>query len=327
MLRVVLAMNKDGYVMRDSVIGLPPSFMDYENIQTLFENALIMATFDMVRRNMPPHIARVSRKSLLAENDEALSKMAVNLAEKDGVGDIVVLANEEILDDMDYIGAGYQLAIVFPEGTEIPENLVKGLRKVEELTGGRYCAEVYAQSIAEATDTQISDAIDGVMEYMNMIDSMDKRDKNAVDKIADNVRRLNNALSRENSDINFSDDFGESGDVGNCSVEDEIDQLWYTMQLAGDQISEVTDLVLDTQETLMEALKYIKHEMPIPQIRNSLRSMNTEIDGLRNQLGLHIEESVKKENEKPEPKRDKVKLALIAWSAVLTVLTVINLLL
>ena len=55
--------------------------------------------------------------------------------------------------------------------------------------------------------------------------------------------------------------------------------------------------------------------------------MNTEIDGLRNQLGLHIEESVKQENEKPEPKRDKVKLALIAWSAVLTVLAVINLLL
>lgn len=325
MIIVMLAMNKDGYVMRDSVIGFPPSFIEYDNIQSLFENALIMTTFDMVRRNMPPHIARVSRKSLLAENDDALCKMAVNLAEKDGVGDIVVLANEEILDDMDYLGAGYRLAIIFPEGTEIPGELVTGMRKVEELTGGKYCAEVYAQSVADATDTQISDAIDGIEEYLNFVDSMDKRDKSAVEKIAENVRRLNNALSRENSDGNFSDDYGEFGDVGNCAIEDEIDQLWYTMQLAGDQLSDITDLVLDTQETLMEVLKYIKHELPIPQIRQSVRTMHTEIDGLRNQLGLHIEESVKKETEKP--KKDKVKLALIAWSAVLTVLTVINLLL
>ena len=324
MIRVVIAMNKDGYVMSDSVIGFPPSFMDYENIQTLFENALIMTTFDMVRRHVPPHISKVSRKSLLAENNEALSKMAVNLAEKEGVGDIVVLANEEILDDLDYIGAGYDLAIIFPEGTEIPESLVKGMRKIEVLTGGKYCAEVYAQSIAEATETQISNAIEGMEEFMNMVDSMDERDKTAVDKIADNVRRLNNALTRASSDGNFSDDYDDEGGVENCSIEDEIDQLWYTMQLAGDQISDVTDLVLDTQETLLEALKYIKNEIPVPQIRTSIRTMNKEIDGLRNQLGLHIEESVQKERKKP--KIDKVKVALVAWSAVLTVLAVLNLL-
>jgi hypothetical protein len=162
-------------------------------------------------------------------------------------------------------------------------------------------------------------------EFMNMVDSMDKRDKTTVDKIADNVRRLNNALTRASSDGNFSDDYDDEGGVGNCAIEDEIDQLWYTMQLAGDQISDVTDLVLDTQETLMEALKYIKNEIPVPQIRTSIRTMNKEIDGLRNQLGLHIEESVQKEREKP--KIDKVKVALVAWSAVLTVLAVINLLL
>ena len=295
MIRAIVALNADGYVIKKSLVGLPASVMDYEEMQCLVSNTLIMATMDIVRKYLPQHIAMVSRKSLLAENDKALSTMAANI-ENQGVGDICVLANEGVLDEMDNIGLGYELVVVYPTEVGVPENLIAGKKRVDVQYCDKYMIARYEQSVTEASDVQISNCIDGLESYFNMVDNMDKRDKEAVDKIVHGVKMLNRALQRESTDNNFMGD-------------------------SEDQMSDTTDLVLETQDTIAEVLSYMKNNLPIPQLMNRMAMVNGEIDGLRKQLGSHIEESLTA----PKHKRDPLIWVIFGISILALIGTVINL--
>ena len=155
MIRAIVALNADGYVIKKSLVGLPASVMDYEEMQGLVSNTLIMATMDVVHKYLPQHIAMVSRKSLLADNDKALSTMAANI-ENQGVGDICVLANEGILDEMDNIGLGYELVVIYPTEVGVPETLIAGKKRVDVQYCDKYMIARYEQSVTEASDVQIS---------------------------------------------------------------------------------------------------------------------------------------------------------------------------
>lgn len=321
MIRAIVALNADGYVIKKSLVGLPASVMDYEEMQCLVNNTLIMATMDVVRKYLPQHIAMVSRKSLLADNDKALSTMAANI-ENQGVGDICVLANEGVLDEMDNIGLGYELVVVYPTEVGVPENLIAGKKRVDVQYCDKYMIARYEQSVTEASDVQISNCIDGLESYFNMVDNMDKRDKEAVDKIVHGVKMLNRALQRESSDNNFMGDSEDSySGVGEIDSAEEIDRIWDTLQMVGDQMSDTTDLVLETQDTIAEVLSYMKNNLPIPQLMNRMAMVNGEIDGLRKQLGSHIEESLTA----PKQKRDPLIWVIFGISILALIGTVINL--
>ena len=301
MIRAIVALNADGYVIKKSLVGLPSSVMDYEEMQCLVNNTLIMATMDIVRKYLPQHIAVVSRKSLLAENDKALSNMAANI-ENQGVGDICVLANEGILDEMDNIGLGYELVVIYPTEVGVPENLIAGKKRVDVQYCDKYMIARYEQSVTEASDAQISNCIDGLESYFNMVDNMDKRDKDAVDKIVHGIKRLNRAICSESAENNFMGDSDDSySGVGEIDAAEEFDRLWDTLQMVGDQMSDTTDLVLETQDTIAEVLFYMKNNLPIPQLMNRMTMVNGEIDGLRKQLGAHIEESLTAHKQKRDP--------------------------
>lgn len=321
MIRAIVALNADGYVIKNSLVGLPSSVMDYEEMQCLVSNTLIMATMDVVHKYLPQHIAMVSRKSLLADNDKALSTMAANI-ENQGVGDICVLANEGILDEMDNIGLGYELVVIYPWGACIPDSLVAGKKHIDSKDCDKYLIARFTQSVTEASDVQISNCIDGLESYFNMVDNMDKRDKEAVDKIVHGVKMLNRALQRESSDNNFMGDSEDSySGVGEIDSGEEIDRLWDTLQMVGDQMSDTTDLVLETQDTIAEVLSYMKNNLPIPQLMNRMAMANNEIDGLRKQLGSHIEESLTA----PKQKRDPLIWVIFGISILALIGTVINL--
>lgn len=321
MIRAIVALNADGYAIKKSLVGLPASVMEYEEIQCLVSDTLVMATMDVVRKQLPQHIAMVSRKSLLADNAKALSSMAANI-ENEGVGDICILANEEVLDEMDGIGLTYELAVVYPTSAVVPDSLVAGKKLSDKQFCDLYMVARYMQSVAEASDVQISNCIDGLESYFNQVDNMDKRDKDAVDKIVHGVKMLNRALQRESSENNFMGDSDDSySGVGEIDSDDEIDRIWDTMQMIGDQMNETTDLVLDTQDTVAEVLRYMKHNLPVPQLMNRMNMVNGEIEGLRKQLGAHIEESMTE----PKQKRDPLIWVILGISILALIGTLINL--
>jgi len=325
MIRALIAINKDGHILHKSILGLPASIMEYDGVQSMVSDSLIMATMDVVKK-LPPALAMVSRKSLLAENCQALSGMAANLVDQDGVGNITVLANEDILLEMDYLGTAYELAIIYPIGADTPTDLTEGMKKIDEIFCEKYIIERYQQSIETATDTQIADAIDGIEEYCKMIDGMDRRDKDTVNKITRNIRMLNDAIHREERQADYdSYDDGHDSDVytnGN-DVAEEIAHIWETLQLAGDQMNDMTDLILDSQTTVVEVLKYLKEKLPVPHILNQLKLMNNDVSDIRHQLGLHIEESNKPQKAKIHP----IVWVVMGISIVAFIMSLINLVL
>lgn len=321
MIRAIVALNADGYVIRKSLIDLPKSLMDCEDMQWLLSDSLIMATMDVVKKFLPQHIAMVSRKSLLAENPKAIATMAANI-ETENVGAISILANEEILEQMDAIGMSYELVVIHPASTDIPSDLCLGKKLIDSRICDKYIMERYQQSVSEATDTQIADFIDGMESYFNMVDSMDKRDKDAVTKIATGVKMLNRALQKESTDGNFMGDTGDSySGIDELDMDDELDRVWATMKMIGDQMSDTTDLVLATQDTLAEVLQFVKNN-PVPRsIANRINMLNDEVDGLRHQFGSHIEESIKEQ----KPRRDPLIWVILGISVLALVGTLINL--
>ena len=321
MIRAIVALNADGYVINKSLVGLPANVMEHEEIQCLVSDTLVMATMDVFRKQLPQHIAMVSRKSLLADNARALSSMAANI-ENEGVGDICILANEEVLDEMDGIGLTYELAVVYPTSVGVPDSLVAGKTLSDKQFCDMYMVARYVQSVAEASDVQISNCIDGLESYFNQVDNMDKRDKDAVDKIVHGVKMLNRALQRESSENNVMGDSDDSySGVDELDSDDEIDRIWDTLQMVGDQMNETTDLVLDTQDTVAEVLRYMKHNLPGPQLMNRMNMVNGEIEGLRKQLGAHIEESLTA----PKQKRDPLIWVILGISIIALIGTLINL--
>lgn len=318
MIRAFVAVNADGHVLKKSLISLPSSVMEMDELHALLENSLIMATMDVVPKTLPTELALISRKSLLAEHPTALATMLANIETKD-VGDIAVLANGKILDEMDAINIDYDLVVMHPTHSEMPDSLVEGRTHVDSTLCDSYTIDTYRQTVSDASDTQIADAIDGIESYFNVLDSMDHRDKDAVEKIVKGVKMLNRAISRDNADGNY-DSFGDGAEVGAAEVDDEIERIWDTLQLVSDQMSETTDLVLDTQDTLADILSFVKTNLPTKQMAMRANMMAQDIDGLRNQLGAHIAESGKK----PTNYLPYI-VACSAVSLISLVLTVINL--
>ena len=328
MIRAFIAVNLDGHILTNSLLGFPASIMDNEELQCVCSDTLMVATMDVVPKCLPPHLAMVTRKSLLAEAPANLATMVSNLVNEKGIGDISVLANDDILYAMDLIGCGYELAIVCPEEAEVPGSLTLGKEFISSVNFDVYKLMRYRQSVASATDTQIADAIDGMESYFNMIDSMDKRDKDAMDKIAKGVRMLNQALKRESAGDNLM--YGEGGEftgTAEFDEEEEFDHLWDSMQLMADQLNQTTELVVSTQETVGNIFKYFKENAPINQIRNRFNLMNEEIAGLRNQIGAHIAEDKKDELNGKLNKTAPIIWVLLAVSTAALLLGVINLLL
>lgn len=321
MIRAIVALNADGYVIRKSLIDLPEDLMECEDMQWLLSDSLVMATMDVVKKYLPEHIAMVSRKSLLAEHPKALATMAANI-ENQGVGNISVLANEEILEQMDAIGMSYELAVIYPERTQVPTSLFTGKKLIDSRHFDRYVMDRYQQSVTEATDTQIADYINGMETYFNMVDNMDKRDQDAVNKIVKGVRMLNRALQKESTDSNF---MGESDDaisgVDEIDTDDEFERVWDAMKMMGDQISETTDLILATQDTLGEVMQFVKNN-PVPRsLVTRITMMNDEVDGLRHQFGEHLAESITEK----KPRRDPLIWVILGISILALVGTLINL--
>lgn len=331
MIRALVAINGDGHVLHKSILGLPASVMEYDGVQGMVTDSLIMATSDVVKRKLPAALAMASRKSLIADNVRALSGMAANIVDRDGVGNITVLANEDILLEMDYIGTAYELDVIYPIGSEIPSGLTDGRKKIDEIFCEKYMIERYAQSVETASDTQIADSIAGMEEYFNMVDNMDRRDKDAVNRIARNIKMLNEAIRREDQHIDYdsyddghdSDTYTQGDMVPVEEVADEIARIWDTLQLASEQMSDMSDLIIDSQSTVADVLQYMKNNVPVPQILNQLKLLNGEISDVRHQVGLHIEESMKPVKQKIHP----ITWIVLGISLLAVLLSLINLLL
>lgn len=317
MIRAFIAFNADAYVMHKSIIDLSPSIMDDEYMQSLMSDYLIMATMDVVHKCLPPHIAMVSRKSLLADNPKSLASMAANINQKD-VGNIGILANEDVLDEMDAIGMSYELVILFPHDTAVPNKFTLGKVLVDAKYCDKYWVERYQQSVSEASDLQIANYIDGMESYFNMVDSMDKRDKDAVDKIAHGVQMLNRALQRDSTDNNIMDD--DYGSISSIDVDDEFDRVWETLQVAGDQMIDMTNLINSTQETVSSVLNFLKSNPSPKNVVNRVNMLSDEIDGVRHQLGLHIEEL----STPVKPKRDLLLWVVLVIYIISLIVSLIN---
>lgn len=329
MIRTFVALNADGHILNKSLLGLPSSLMDFEYMQCLCSDTLIMGTMDVVPKQLPIQLAMVTRKSLLAEDEKALSKMAASLVDRDGVGDISVLANEKTLNEMEYISTTFELVLIYPTEAEkiLPKWLAKGRTCVESQMCGKYIVERYHPSVAEASDSQISDAIAGMESYFNMVDSMDQRDKDAIDRIAKGVKMLNNSLRRESAERNvMGDGYEDHAGVEDIDIGEEFDNIWNTLQMYAEQLSGTTDLVLDTQNTVEKVLKYVKEQFPARVIMNKQNILSDEIDGIRNQLGAHIEEDLQAKQNPPKTKRDPLIWVLLAGVVIAIALGLINLL-
>jgi len=317
MIRAFIALNADAYVIRKSILDLPSSIMDEEYMQCMLSDFLVMTTMDIVQKCLPPHIAKVSRKSLLAENPNALATMAASLDPKN-VGNIGILANDDILYAMDAIGMSYELVVVYPLDTKLPHDLTMGKSLIESQECGKYSVHRYQQSVSEASDVQIANYIDGMETYFNLVDNMDKRDKDAVDKIARGVQMLNRAIQRESAEDNV---IGDSyGDVGDMDVAEEIDHIWDTLQMVGDQMIDTSDMIIANQRTIDEVLQFLKNN-PQRNSSNRINMLSEEIDGLRHQLGSHIEETLANET----PKRDPLVWIVLGISVIALVVSLINL--
>lgn len=330
MIKAFVTINADGYIINNSILGLSPrSIIDDDKFCDLLADTLIMATMDMVPKQIPSHLAAITRKSLLAETVHALCTMASNLMDKE-IGDISILANEEIIETLDEISASYDLMVVYPmslNSDDLPEWLVDGRKHANSVMCDKYIVDIYQQSVIEASDTQIADYINGIESYMNIVDNMDVRDKNAVDKIARGVQLLNKAIQRDNEMNSKLFDSGDNdyNDEDQDDISVEFDHIWDTLQMAADQISDVSRLTLETQETLTNFVDYAKNNLNVKSLTNKMSMMSDEIDQLRHQLGLHIEESYA--NSVKKTSKSTILWYVIGIIGIIAVNTVINLLL
>ena len=311
MIRVLLVLNRDGHVVRKSLLGMPEKVYQHAGVQDLFGESLIMYTMVQIPSGKPPmELGEVSCKSLVAEDDEKLASMAANLVSKDEVGDITVLAGRQTLDAMDYIGMSYELDILCPNGTTIPLSLTEGKKQVDDdIVDGKYTMRRFQPSVALASDAQIADAISGMETYFNEQDKMTDRDRNAINKIARNVAMLNAALDRERrrSRLDSYDD-GTESDIGDePDIGEELDCLWDTSETLATQISDVMALVNDVQMKFISFMSDMNKKAELDRkladkvntVNGRVDMANEAIDGLRNQLGNAIAESLQKHEKRP----------------------------
>jgi len=331
-IRALVVVNNDGHIIRRSILGLPEKAFLHTGVQELCSESLIMYTMMQIPTGKPPMcLGEVSCKSLVAENDEKLASMAANLVTKDEVGDITVLACRTTLDAMDYIGMAYELDVLYPTDTaEIPANIIEGRTKVDEdIVDDGYTLSRYEQTVTDATDSQIADAIAGMETFFNEQDRMDDRDRTAVNKIASSVARLNAALERCNrhSDLDSYDD-GRESDIGEeLDIDEELDCIWDAQTEMAKQIGDTLEMLNGLQSKFIEFIASMNTKAELDnKLANKVNMVNGRVDltnnamdELRNQLGNAIAESLQPH----KPKRPWVLYILLGISLVMNLINLL----
>lgn len=326
MIRALIALNGDGRCVRKCLFGLPSGIEEHDGIQQLCNNTLLMYTLKIHPESTPTDgLIKISQKSLVSEDDDKLAYMAGSLETKEGVGDITVLGNRTTLNALDYLGLSYELDVLCPNGTEIPESIMEGWSSCgEDIDDGKYTVHRFVRRVTDATDTQISDAIAGIETYFNSMENMPEQDRDAVNKIAKNVALLNRAIERKRSQLDSYDDGNESETCEEMDMEGELDMLWETNDMFAHQLGDITNLINDLQ---LKVISFItaqtRKDGQFDRINNRFNIINDNITSLREQFGVHIEEHQIAEKKTG----DKKVVVLYVLVAVSIVLNLINLLL
>jgi len=313
-IRALVLVNSDGHVCRKSIIGMPESVLLHPGIQEFCGETLLMFTLKQMPAGMKAsELIDLSRKSLVAETDDKLATMAANLEEKEDVGDITVLANRSTLNALDYLGMAYELDIISPNDAELPQTLTSGRIQLDkDIVDGKYTLRRYAQSVAQSSDIQIAEAIAGMETFFNEKETMDARDKKAVDNIASKIAMINAAEERDRrrrSDIDSYDDGCDSDTDEELDIDEELDSLWDANTEMANQIVEVAKQIGEAASIINSVQsKFIifvedmnkKAELDkkmaenINAVNGRVNLVNGDIENLRNQLGNAIAESIQK---------------------------------
>ncbi len=311
MIRALVVLNEDGRLVRRSILGLPEKVFLHSGIQELCGDSLIMYTMLQIPNGEPPmKLGDISCKSLVAENEDKLASMAANLVVKEEVGDITILANRSTLDAMDYIGMAYELDVLYSCSiTDLPLIITEGRTQVDcDIVDEDYILRRYQQTVTNATDSQIADAIAGMETFFNEQDKMNDNDRSAVNKIANSVAKLNAAIrrSRLKSDLDSYDDGNESDISDEPDLDDELDSLWDAQTEMARQIGNTIEMVNNTQDKLMSVLSSMDRKAELDRnlvdrvnmINGRVDRTDEALDGLRNQLGNTISEFLTKNKSK-----------------------------
>lgn len=312
MIRALVMVNKDGHVSRKSIIGMPAAVLMHTGIREFCEETLLMYTMKQLPPGeRPENLIEISRKCLVAENDDKLATMAANLDTKDDVGDITVLAGRSTLNAMDCLGMSYELDIISPNDTEVPTSLIEGRIQVDEdIVDDAYTMRRYTQSVMNASDTQIADAIAGLETFFNEQDHMDERDRSAVNKIASKIAMLNAAEERDRrrrSKLDSYDD-GHDSDIGEePDLDEELDCLWDAYEEIAKQVGETISMLNDVQSKFIKFMSDMNTKAELDQkladkvnmVNGRVDMANNAINELRTQLGNAIAESIQKPKSKP----------------------------
>lgn len=335
-INVVMCINGDGNVIRRNLFALPTKVYECDGLHKVFDHRLVMIPKTILPKmygGMPPiQLGLFTSRVLVATSERGAARLTVGFQQKSDdvdVGDVAIIGSPTVAETFESMGIDYNLTIIAPLNTPIPEDLYDGFAKDGTSGDETYTVHYFKPSIADSSDLKISNIIDGIESGNDLTDE----EKEIVDKFAESFA---NAYDEEMYGDEAKFDRVDSYDDGNedGTMDDELGmelgKIWRSIDMTASQVRTCIQNTKDVADAFNQFKADYEHEKNAEKYTTTtykdmlpvrVTALESGYNGLVNQFVALKNESDEKITELKTLVK-KLKFAIIIITSVLSILMV-----
>lgn len=333
---VIMAVNADGRVIQRNIFALPEKVYSCEGLNRVLDHRLVMIPKSILPRmygGVPPvQMGVFTTRVLVSASERAAARLTVGFQHKSEeveLGDVAIIGTPYITETLDGMGVAYNLAIVAPLNTSIPEDLYDGFARDGSFGDETYTVHYFKPSISESTDLKISNIIDG----LERGDELTDEEQQIVDRFADNFSAAYDLEMSEDDSADRVDSYDDGNDEGivDSEIGKELGKMWKAVDMTASQIKfclqenkEIADAFNKFCADYKAAKDAEKYTTPVynDMLPNRVTSLEGSYNGIVNQFSA-LKKETDEQVEKLETKVKRLYVAIALLAVVFSILTVV----
>ena len=241
-INVLMTINADGHLIRRNMFALPTKVFECEGLHKVFDHRLVMIPQTILPKmygGMPPmQFGLFTSRVLVATSERGAARLTVGFQQKSeeyNVGDITIIGSPTVTETLDSMGIDYNLTIIAPLNTQIPEEFYDGFARDGSDGDELYTVHYFKPSVAELSDLKISTLIDGIESGSELTEE----EQSIVDRfVGDFAKAYDCEMSGEEPSFDRVDSYDDGNDEPTIDDEmgKEIGKLWRAVEMTASQV-------------------------------------------------------------------------------------------
>ena len=340
-INVIMAINADGNIIRRNMFALPTKVFECEGLHKVFDHRLVMIPKTILPKmygGMPPmQFGLFTSRVLVATSERGAARLTVGFQQKSeeiDVGDITIIGSPTVTETLESMGIDYNLTIIAPLNTPIPEEFYDGFARDGSDGDELYTVHYFKPSIAGSSDLKISSIIDGIESGTELTDE----EQAIVDRFAgDFAKAYEDEMSDDESNFDRIDSYDDGNDEHTMDDEigKEIDKLWRAVEMTACQVrtciqntKDVADAFNKFKYDYENAKNAEKYTTPVYKDMLPLRvtTLESEYNGVVNQFAALKTETDEQVNAL-ETTLQKMRIKMFVFAILLLIAWTVNIIL